>query len=344
MKFIRLPFFKLFFFGFVFAAQMTFAQPFQSDYFHLMKEGIVHYEKGEFEKARDSFRGALLLKPESTDAQQNLGLALAKMKEYEAAEEQFGQLSELLKSKELKALQYYHQGLVHFENSVTASNGENGEQPNVRKAIDQALKSLKCFNRALDLKPDYPDAEYNKIQVLHILKELANIVPPEQNASSDEQEEDSEEQEQENQEQQQGDQSQQSSEDQQSESSQSGSQGEQSDSEEKPEQSESQDGQMEGTPPEKKPEESESEEEEQQQTGDGEQNEEEQQDEFEEKTATSSTASDGEKKQGTPVADDATPTMTRSQAEALLQLLGDKKSLTMMPPGYKPELRKGPDW
>ncbi len=337
--------------------------PFQSDYFHLMEEGVSHYKKSDFEKARDSFSGALLLRPDDPNARHNLGLALAKMKEYQSANSEFTELKESVEELERKALQDYHRGVLHQEQAEAIINptdtdanpaSETPQEPDYDLAKELALQSLTYFNEALKNRPDYSEAQKNREAVQRMLKQIGERpVPPPSNQSQngedenqDQQDEQDQENQSENSDQQQDQQNDQNSnpedqsgnsdsQDNQSDSNQS--ENEQGESEEQQDQP----SEMQGSPQEKQDAEQgedqegsqpDSEEEQKPTDGDEEQR-------MEENDETSNL------RQANSESDtNTTPTMTRAQAEALLQLLGNTQPLTISAPQYNPDLRKGPDW
>lgn len=336
----------------------TVAQPFQSGFYHLMDEGVTYYNEGKFEDALNSFRGALLLKPEDVTARHNLAITLAKLKEYEPAETEFSRLKKQLEEKEKQALQDYHRGVVHQEQAeaAIAESEAEGKEPkevneSIKQATEQALESLAYFDQALKNRPDYPEAQQNRESVQRLLKKIAErpVPPPppsgqQNNASDNDENEDQPDQsESQDNQQQNSDSGDNNQSDQQNQNNQQGSSDNQdSDSNQSEEKNSDQKGEMEGTP-----QQNESEQGEEQEGKEDQESENnavaEQQESSEPKGGTEQKGT-AEQSRGTAQSGDDEPTMTRAQAEALLQLLGNERMLTISPPKYNPDLRKGPDW
>lgn len=312
------------------SASLVTAQPFQSDYYFLMREGNQHFEKGDFEKARDSWRAAVLLEPEDPRARHNLALALAKLKEYSEAESNFDQIQKNTTDPTIRAEQLYQRGQIYSEQAIAKE-----EEKELQPALENALKALEFFREAEASYTEVtPKAQINREETTRQIKRIVEQLQQQQMQQSRNNPQENEEQ-QDQQQQQSGQSSEQSSGEQGSGSSSSKGKPQQSDSENQEPQKGDGENQSTGemTPQNPSPEDSEQGQGEQKQEITEAQPQEEEQQNSDETVGLSAGTEEGTE-----------ATMTSEQARSLLQMLGPIKTLTLNAPKYDENLRKGPDW
>jgi tetratricopeptide (TPR) repeat protein len=286
------------------------AQPFQSDYYFLMREGNQHFEKGDFEKARDSWRAAVLLEPEDPRARHNLGLVLAKLKEYAEAESTFDKIQKNTTDPTIRAEQLYQRGQIYSEQAI-AKEQEQELQP----ALENALKALEYFREAEASYTDVtPKAQINREETSRQIKRIVEQLQQQQMQQNQQP-------------------SQKNSEDQGSGSSSSN--GEPQEPNQENQEAQEGDAENQGTG---------------EMTAQNPTPEESEQGEQEPEVAEAQPQEGEPQNQekavgvGAGTEEGMEATMTSEQARSLLQMLGPIKTLTLNAPKYDEKLRKGPDW
>ncbi len=101
--------------------------------------GLAIWALGNLEAAIDSFRKAVMLKPDYVEAYNNLGLVLQALGKLDEADES------------------YHRALMLKPNYVEAHNNMG----NVLQAQGKLDEAVKHYHKALTLRPDYIEAHYN---------------------------------------------------------------------------------------------------------------------------------------------------------------------------------------
>jgi len=312
---------------------LTNAQPFQSDYSKLVTKGVEAYESGDYDSAKTAFKDALLLRPEGVEAQKNLALALSKLEEEAEAEEEYNRLINQDIDQQKKAEGYYNLSRLFLQK---AQKEMESEEPDVKAVIKNASESIRNANRTLELEPENEQALNNKSQAQHILKQIAIAPPPQQQQQQGdgENDENEDQQDQQNSEQQNSDQQNNQDQNQQQQNQQGQNQQNQN-QDQSQEQEQNQDSEN-----------SENEEQEEQDQNESDQNDNEedseQSEEEQQQNQAQQSESDGSQ-QGR--AGDAEPVeMTKEQAEALLETLGETKRFVLSSPRYNPELHNSKGW
>lgn len=119
-----------------------------------VKKGNLLYNKGRFEEALKNYEEALLDAPESDIVNFNLGAALYKTKDYQAAIGHFEK--SLVSEKEpLAQKASYNTGNAKYKFGISH------EQTDLSKAISLLKEALRRYERALELEPEDEDAKYN---------------------------------------------------------------------------------------------------------------------------------------------------------------------------------------
>lgn len=143
--------------------------------------GVKAHESGDFQEALDKFRKADLVEPESPIIQNNLGLSLYKLKDFEKAQEEFEKAYSTSEESIKKSDIQYNLGNSYFQS-------------------DSLARSIIHYQKALELNPNNENAKYNLELARAILKEFSEKQEQEQQ-QQEQQEQNQEEQNQEQQEQ-----------------------------------------------------------------------------------------------------------------------------------------------
>jgi len=287
-----------------------------------MKEGVAAYESGDYKQARESFRAAQLLRPQSPEAKMNLGLANARLAEREAAASAFREVVEMsAEERERLAEAHYNRG----RNQLDRANELAGaEEPKYEEALAAALEGLVHFDRAREVKPEYKDAEFNYAQLQHLIQDIALKQMQQQQQQQQQQDQQNQDQQQDQQEQQDG----------------SGSNDQQQDQQEGDQQQEPQDGQQQQDSQQQSGDQQQSNQEEQQPTGQPNQNPQQQENEEQQQQPQGQPSEQqeeqeqsGQEQQQPGEQQETDPgAMTKQQARNLLNMLGNPDVLKFRTP------------
>lgn len=137
------------------------------------KNGISLYESGQYQMAIEAYKKAVMLNPDSADANYNLGMAYSSLGQYKEAVEAYKRAIRIKPDYEAA---YYNLGhaysnLKQYENSVKAFRHAIREKPDYVEAyyglgnayLDSGKdeKAVHTFEEAIRLKPDNPYAYFN---------------------------------------------------------------------------------------------------------------------------------------------------------------------------------------
>lgn len=138
-----------------------------------MDEGIAAYDQGDFDAARRAFQDARVMRPDSAEAELNLGLTHARLGDWEQAEHIFSRLSE---SGRMVPEAHYNRGRALFDSARAAWESGEGDPERI---IPQLIESIDHFNAALEAREgDFSEAEFNRWQAAHLLYDVAMTDPP----------------------------------------------------------------------------------------------------------------------------------------------------------------------
>ena len=119
-----------------------------------VKDGNILYNKGEYEKALRQYEEALVDSPDSDIVNYDIGAALYKNENYEAAVNHF-EKSLLSDDEELGQKASYNLGNAEYRVAVEK------ESESLEEAIRLVKQSLRHYERALEMEPDDEDAKHN---------------------------------------------------------------------------------------------------------------------------------------------------------------------------------------
>jgi Ca-activated chloride channel homolog len=154
----------------------------QADRSHI-RQGNDKYEDGKYQDAEIEYRKALEKDPQSYRADYNLGNALYRQKQYDAAAIKYGSLTKNEKDRQNLNRYYYNLGNACFENK-------------------KYQESVDAYKNALRNNPGDMDAKHNLQLALKMLEEKKKQEQQGQNKDQQKQEQQKQKQEQQNQQQQ----------------------------------------------------------------------------------------------------------------------------------------------
>ncbi len=127
--------------------------------------GVIHYEAGELEEAKESFLKVLKINPDNVDAAYNIGVIALKQENYDTAIKYFTDVitknEENLKAWDKLSIAYLKKGDTKTARAY-ANYSEAIYQMNQGTDISR-IKEL--LNKALKLKPDFPQAKEKLEQI-----------------------------------------------------------------------------------------------------------------------------------------------------------------------------------
>ncbi|MFH1593314.1 MAG: tetratricopeptide repeat protein [Candidatus Omnitrophota bacterium] len=119
-----------------------------------VKKGNVLYNEGKFEDALKQYEEAFLDLPDSDIVNFNLGAALYKTEDYEAAVNHF-EKSLVSDEETLEQTANYNMGNAEYKYGI------GKEESDLEEAIRLLKRALKHYERAMVLDPEDEDAKYN---------------------------------------------------------------------------------------------------------------------------------------------------------------------------------------
>jgi len=144
----------------------------------LVRKGNEFYKSGQFEYAERAFRQALEADPNDTAALYNLSVTLHMMGKYEDAARVAGSVAKMVKSKEMRSVAYYNQGVAYsrmnkLEASIESYKNAlrlNPKEQIARENLQKALLQLKKQQQQNQQKK--PSSNMNEKQADQKLKQL----------------------------------------------------------------------------------------------------------------------------------------------------------------------------
>jgi Ca-activated chloride channel homolog len=121
----------------------------------LTRRGNDKYNKGSYQQAELEYRKALEKNPKSYRADYNLGNALYREKQYDAAGAKYAGLAEKEKNKQKRSRYYYNLGNTLYESK-------------------KYNESAEAYKNALRNNPNDKDAKHNLLLAMQMLKEQQN--------------------------------------------------------------------------------------------------------------------------------------------------------------------------
>lgn len=145
-----------------------------------VKRGNSLFSKGNYKDALKQYEDALVKSPDSDVVNYNLGAALYKTEDYEAAINHF-EKSLSTENKVLEKKSSYNIGNAKYKFGITK------EESNLEAAVALVEQSLPSYERALELDPKDEDAKYNYEFVKKELERLKEKLKKEEKAQSQKQ-------------------------------------------------------------------------------------------------------------------------------------------------------------
>lgn len=140
-----------------------------------VKKGNSLFSKGNYKDALKQYEDALVKSPDSNVVNYNLGAALYKTEDYEAAINHF-EKSLSTEDKVLEEKSSYNIGNAKYKFGITK------EESNLKAAVALVEQSLRGYERALELDPKDEDAKYNFEFVKKELERLKEKLKKEEKA------------------------------------------------------------------------------------------------------------------------------------------------------------------
>lgn len=127
----------------------------------LVKKGNTAYSTGKYDEALDAYEEAAVDAPESPQIYFNKGAALYQKQDYAKASEAFKQAA--IKSKDIKLETYskFNLGVLSFREA------ERRQDSDLKKALEACGQSIRYFQEALELSPEFKEAAEN-IEVVRL--------------------------------------------------------------------------------------------------------------------------------------------------------------------------------
>lgn len=139
-------------------------------------KGCTLIQMKNYEEALECFNRVLSLNPGDNDAKKKKDdiLSILNIKDARAVEECFNKGNYLyIQEKYKEAVEYYNMVIESDKNHTDAWYGKGC----ALKALKQYEESAACFDRVMELNPDYNNAKNKKEEVLTFLEKESYIVP-----------------------------------------------------------------------------------------------------------------------------------------------------------------------
>jgi hypothetical protein len=161
----------------------------------LMDEGASAYVMEDYEGAASAYRSARLLRPNSAEAIMNLGLAEAKLGNFEAAREHFRESRRFLSPEDARRSEsFYNEGTSWLDEAMRSTESED---PSVAgKVPDQLLEAIDRLGAALEMNPELAQARQNRLAAQNMLYRMEEPPPQESSSDSEDESDESEQQDQ----------------------------------------------------------------------------------------------------------------------------------------------------
>ncbi|MBL7071386.1 MAG: tetratricopeptide repeat protein [Candidatus Omnitrophica bacterium] len=150
-----------------------------------VKNGNILYEKGEYAKALEQYEDALASSPDSDIVNYNVGAALYKTEDHEAA---IGHFEKSLVSED----EFLEQRASYNIGNAKYKYGISMEESDLQQAVALLEQSLRHYERTLELDQEDEDAIYNYEFVKAELERLKKQMEQQQSQSQDKESENSE--------------------------------------------------------------------------------------------------------------------------------------------------------
>lgn len=128
----------------------------------------LYNQTGETLKAQQALNRAMVETPGSPSVHLNLGLAYLREKNYTLALKEFDLAIQKMPANELA---YFNAGFTHFQIGMEAKN--SGNASSAQNSFDQ---SLKAYESALKIKPNFSDAAYNIAFTYQTMNDIPNAI------------------------------------------------------------------------------------------------------------------------------------------------------------------------
>ena len=136
----------------------------------LVKKGNTAYVTGKYDEALDAYEAAAVHAPESPHIYFNKGSALYQKQEYTRAAEAFKQAA--IKTKDIKLETYskFNLGVCSFREAELLKNSD------LNKALETCRQSIRYFQDALELSPEFKEAGENIEMVRMTMKSILDEI------------------------------------------------------------------------------------------------------------------------------------------------------------------------
>ena len=148
----------------------------------LIDEGNIAYLAGEYEKALSAYEEASVEAPESPVIYFNKGATLYQMGDYAAATDAFEKTALKSKDPQLEAKSKFNLGNCAFR------EGERQQDSDLNKALEALTTSIRHYQEALELDPEFVEAAENIEVVRLVMKNILDAINKQKEAAQRQQE------------------------------------------------------------------------------------------------------------------------------------------------------------
>ncbi len=136
----------------------------------LVKKGNIAYLTGKYDEALDAYEAAAVDAPESPHIYFNKGTALYQKQEYTRAVEAFKQAAIKTKDIKLETFSKFNSGVCSFREA------ERLKDSDLNKALEACSQSIRYFQDALELSPEFKEAAENIEMVRMAMKSILDEI------------------------------------------------------------------------------------------------------------------------------------------------------------------------
>jgi hypothetical protein len=136
----------------------------------LVKKGNTAYVTGKYDEALDAYEAAAVHAPESPHIYFNKGTALYQKQEYTRAAEAFKQAAIKTKDIKLETFSKFNSGVCSFREAELLKDSD------LNNALEACSQSIRYFQDALELSPEFKEAAENIEMVRMAMKSILDEI------------------------------------------------------------------------------------------------------------------------------------------------------------------------
>ena len=143
----------------------------------LVAKGNAAYREGKYDEALSAYEEAAVVSPESACIYYNKGTALYRKGDYRAAADAFKKAAVKSKDVSLEARSRFNLGNCAFREARRQQDSD------LNKALEACTRSVRHYQEALDLVPDFKEAAENIEVVRLVMKDLLDRINKQKQAA-----------------------------------------------------------------------------------------------------------------------------------------------------------------